>query len=161
MGRIVDLCGEIAAAAEEGRQGLVLAPEDWERLSGDFTEDEIEDALSLVHESLLEGELVEAADSLNTRLLAVLGGFGGEAEFALAAKGEARLSLEAIGQLARRVERLEGVLVAFRDGEPPDRSGFDRLRRRLMDHGIETEMRSEDEPPPRGETEDTDEDEDE
>ena len=32
MGRIVDLCGEIAANAEEGPEGLVLPPDAWSRL---------------------------------------------------------------------------------------------------------------------------------
>lgn len=141
MGRIVDLCGEIAAAAEEGPDGLVLAPEDWERLSGDFSEDEIEDGLSLVHESLFQSELVEAADSLSARLVELLGALGGEAEFALAQSEGARLPIDAIAHLARRVDRLEEILGVFRDGAPPDRRGLDALQRRLIDRGIEDEMR--------------------
>ena len=154
MGRIVDLFGEVAAAAEEGPEGLVLPPEDFDRLRGEWEEEDIEDALGLVHESLVQGELVDAADSLSARLLEVLGAFGDGASFDQAQAGEARISLEIIDHLARRVARLEEVLDVFRDGKPPDRSGFDALRRRLMDVGIETEMRGE--APP-----DDDEDEDE
>jgi hypothetical protein len=47
-----------------------------------------------------------------------------------------------IGQLARRVDRVEEILEAFREDKGPDRRGFDELRRRLIDHGIETEMES-------------------
>ena len=45
-----------------------------------------------------------------------------------------------IGQLARRVDRVEEVLEAFREDEGPERTGFDALRRRLIDHGIEDQM---------------------
>ena len=54
--------------------------------------------------------------------------------------GAGSLSLEVIGQLARRLARLEEVLEAYREGAPPDRRGFDGLQRRLADHGIEHEM---------------------
>jgi hypothetical protein len=156
MGRIVELCGEIAESAEEGQQGLVLPPADWERLSQDFTEEEIEDALALVNESLYQSELVEAADSLSARLLDVLGPLGAAAPFAEAEQRGARLPLEVIGQLARRVDRLEQLLDVFRDGGAPDRRGFEALKRRLADHGIEDEMRPEalPEPPANGEDED-------
>ena len=143
MGRIVELCGEIAESAEEGSEGLRLPPEDWERLSQDFTDEEIEDALSLVNESLYQGELVEAADSLSARLLELLGGFSEEAAFGRAASGEARLPIDVIGQLARRVARLEELLDFFRDQAPPDRRSFEALRRRLADLGIESEMQKE------------------
>lgn len=151
MGRIVELCGEIAEYAEEGGEGLVLSPDAWDRLRDEWTDEEIEDALTLVQENLLQGELVESADSLSARLLDVLGAFGGAAAFRQAEAGEARLSLETIGQLARRVARLEDVLTAYREGQPPDRRGFDALQRRLADVGIESEMRADDEgadPPP-------------
>lgn len=140
MGRIVDLCGEVAAAADEGPEGLVLSAETWARLRVDWREEDIEDALGFVHDSLLQGELVEAADSLSARLLELLGTFGEAAAFRRAQAGEARFDLEAIGQLARRVARLEEVLESYREGSPPDRRGFDALQRRLMDHGIEKEM---------------------
>ena len=146
MGRIVELCGEIAEAAEEGREGLVLDPADWERLSQDFTDEEIEDALALVNESLYHNDLAEAADSLSSRLLDVLGSLGDASTFARAEQGGARFTLDVIGQLARRVDRLEEVLDVFRDGGSPDRRGFDALKRRLADHGIEEEMRPEPEP---------------
>ena len=122
MGRIVDLLGEVAAAADEGREGLVLSVEDWERFRADWRDEDIEDALSLVHDSLLQGELLEASDSLSARMLEVLGAFGDAASYSRAQAGDARLEV-------------------YRDGRPPDRRGFDELRRRLADHGIEDEMR--------------------
>ena len=140
MGRIVDLCGEIAAAAEEGPEGLVLPPDVWERLRADWDDEDVEDALGLVHDSLLQAELVESADTLSARLVEVLGRFGDGDEFQKAAADKGGLTFEAIGQLARRVARLEEILEAYRDGAPPDRSGFDALQRRLADHGIEEEM---------------------
>jgi hypothetical protein len=140
MGRIVDLCGEIAAESDEGPDGLVLSPEAWDRLRTDWSDEDIEDAMGLVKDSLLQGELVDAADSLSARLVDILGGFGGAAPFKEAAAGRALLSLEAIGQLARRVGRLEEVLESYREGKLPDRASFEALRRRLADHGIEAEM---------------------
>lgn len=140
MGRIVDLCGEVAAAAEEGSEGLVLPAEDWQRLREDWSEEDIEDALGLVHDSLLQAELVESADTLSARLVEVLGRFGDGGEFQKAAADQGSLSFEAIGQITRRVARLEEILEAYREGAPPDRRGFDALQRRLADHGIEEEM---------------------
>lgn len=141
MGRIVDLLAEVAAAAEEGPDGLSLSPDEWERLRADWRDEDMEDALSLVRDNLLQGELVDAADSLSARLLEVLGELGDAASFARAQAGEARLSIEVIGGLARRVARIEEILEACREGTPPDRRGFDALRRRLADQGIESEMR--------------------
>jgi hypothetical protein len=141
MGRIVDLCSEIAEAAEEGPDGLVLPPDAWERLRTDWTDEDIEDALSLVHESLLQSELVDSADSLSARLLELLGSYGGSDGFQRLESGRAVLGLDEVGQLARRVARLEEVLESYRDSSPPDRRGFDALRGRLADHGIEEEMR--------------------
>lgn len=140
MGRIVDLCGEIAAEAEEGPEGLVLSTEAWERLRTDWDDEDIEDAMSLVRDSLLQGELVEAADSLSARLVEVLGGFGESAAFKQAEAAGARIDLATMGHLARRVERLEEILEAYREGPPADRRGFDALRQRLADQGIEAEM---------------------
>jgi hypothetical protein len=140
MGRIVDLCGEVAAAAEEGPDGLILPPDVWERLRADWDDEDIEDALGLVHDSLLQAELVESADTLSARLVEVLGRFGDGGEFQKAAADSGVLSFEAIGQIARRVARLEEILEAYREGAPPDRRGFDALQRRLADHGIEEEM---------------------
>jgi hypothetical protein len=152
MGRIVDLCGEIAAAAEEGPEGLVLPPDVWERLRADWDDEDIEDAMGLVHDSLLQAELVESADSLSARMVEVLGSFGDASTFAAAAGNRGTLSFESIGQLTRRVARLEEVLEAYREGAPPDRRGFDALQRRLADHGIEDEMeaRREEEASPSG-----------
>jgi hypothetical protein len=162
MGRIVDLCGEIAAAAEEGPDGLILPPDVWERLRADWDDEDIDDALGLVHDSLLQAELVESADSLSARLVEVLGRFGDAGEFQKAAGDAGALTFEAIGQLTRRVARLEEVLEAYREGASPDRRGFDALQRRLADHGIEDEMqggRAEDAAPVLGEGEDDDEEE--
>lgn len=140
MGRIVDLLGEIAAEADEGPDGLSLSPEAWDRLHADWSDEDIEDALTLVRENLLLGELTDAADSLSARMVEVLGAFGSAGGFAEAAEGNARLPLDVIGHLARRVDRLEELLEEFRDGAPPDRTAFDALQRRLVDRGIETEM---------------------
>jgi len=95
MGRIVDLCGEVAAAADEGPEGLILPPEAWDRLRDDWEEEDIEDALGLVRDSLLQGELVEAAESLSTHLVEVLGAFGEAKAFEQAVAGhtEAPFSL--------------------------------------------------------------------
>jgi hypothetical protein len=158
MGRIVDLCGEIAAESEEGPEGLVLSPDGWDRLRRDWSEEDIEDAMGLVRDSLLLGELVDAADSLSARLLDVLGDFGSEAAFKEAADGRGKVTLEAIGQIARRVDRLEEILEVYREGTPPERHGFDLLRRRLADHGIEAEMEAADEREDREREEDGDKD---
>ena len=144
MGRIVDLCGEVAAVADEGPDGLVLSVEAWDKLRGDWSDEEIEDALGFVRDSLLQTELVEAADSLSARLVELLGTWGDEKAWAAAALGDVRVPLDVIGQLARRVDRLEELLEAFRDGRGPDRSAFDALRRRLIDRGIEDEMSRDD-----------------
>ncbi len=141
MGRIIDLLSEVAAVAEEGPEGLVLAVEDRARFGSDWGPEELEDALGLVHDSLLQGELVEAADSLSARVLDVLGDFDDDAAFTRAAAGKNQLSLEAIGQLARRLARLEEILEVYRDDAPPDMERFDSLRRRLADQGIEGETR--------------------
>lgn len=141
MGRIVDLCGEVAAAAEEGPEGFVLPPEAWEEFREDWPEEDIQDALNFVTESILQSELVEAADSLSARLVEVLGDFGEEEAFASAVEGQATISIDVIRQLAHRLDRLEEVLEVFREEGSPDRTGFDALQRRLIDQGIEVEMR--------------------
>jgi len=140
MGRIVDLCGEIAAAAEEGPEGLVLAPDMWDRLREEWTDDDIEDALGLVRDSLMLGELVESADSLSVRLVEVLGSYGDARSFKQLEEGDATIGLETVGQLTRRVARLEEILEAYRDGASPDRSAFTALQSRLADAGLEDEM---------------------
>jgi hypothetical protein len=143
MGRIVDLCGEIAAAADEGPEGLVLAAEAWDRLRESFTDEEIEDALTLVRDSLLQSDLVESADNLSARLLEILGAWGEPARWTAAVEGHATISIDEIRQLAHRVEQLEEVLEVFRDQGAPDRRGFDQLQQRLINQGIEEEMRPE------------------
>jgi hypothetical protein len=141
MGRIVDLCGEVAAAADEGSEGLVLPPEAWDRLRHDWSEEDIEDALGFVKDSVLQSELVEASDSLSTRLVELLGTWGEEKAWAAAVEGHASISIDVIRQLAHRLERLEEILEVYRDQPGPDRRTFDALQRRLMDQGIEEEMR--------------------
>jgi hypothetical protein len=145
MGRIVDLCGEIAAAADEGPEGLVLSVDAWDRLRDDWSDEDIEDALGLVRDSLLQTELVEAADSLSARLVELLGTWADARAWAAAVEGHASIPLDVIGQLARRVDRVEEVLETFRDDKGPDRRGFDELRRRLIDHGIEEQMKGDEE----------------
>ena len=141
MGRIADLCGEIAAAADEGPEGLVLPLEAWDRLRSDWSEDDIEDALGFVKDSLLQSELVEASDNLSARLVELLGTWGEAKAWTAAVEGHASISIDVIRQLAHRLERLEEILELFRDQKGPDRRGFDQLRRRLMDQGIEEDMR--------------------
>jgi hypothetical protein len=89
---------------------------------------------------------VDASDSLNSRLLEMLTPLGDSRAFAEAQRDGQRVSLETIAHLARRVARLEEVLEVFRDGNPPDRKGFDALQKRLANLGIEEQM-AEEEPP--------------
>ena len=140
MGRIVDLCGEVAAAAEEGPEGLLLPVDAWDKLRGEWSDEDIEDALAFVRDSLMQAELVDAADSLSARLVELLGAWSEPAAWTAAVEGHASVPLDAIGQIARRVDRVEEVLEAFREHKGPERTGFDALRRRLIDHGIEEEM---------------------
>ena len=140
MGRILDLCTEIAESAEEGEDALVLPADVWQRLRAEWSEEDIEDAMNLVHENILQSELVERADSLNARLLDLLGSYGSADAFRELEGGRAALTVDVAGQLARRVARLEEVLDACRDSSAPDRRGFDQLQQRLADHGIESEM---------------------
>ncbi len=141
MGRIADLCGEIAELADEGPEGLLLPPDAWQRLREHWSDEDIEDAFSFVKDSLLQSELVESADSLSTRLVELLGGWGDARGWKQAKEGGATLSIEVIRQIAHRLDRLEEVLELYREQKGPDRRGFDRLQRRLMDEGIEEEMR--------------------
>jgi hypothetical protein len=141
MGRIVDLCGEVAAAADEGPEGLVLPLEAWDKLRDDWSDEEIEDALALVRDSLVHSELVEAADSLSARLVELLGTWGEATAWSAAVEGHAAIPLAAIRQIAHRLDRLEEILELCRDLKGPDRRGFDELQRRLMDQGIEKDMR--------------------
>ena len=140
MGRIADLCAEIAAAAEEGPEGWDLAPDMWVRLREEWTDDDIEDALGLVRDSLTLAEIVESADSLSTRLVEVLGSYGDARSFKKLEEGEAIIGIDAVGQLARRVSRLEEFLQAYREGASPDRSAFLDLQHRLAEYGIEDEL---------------------
>jgi hypothetical protein len=144
MGRILDLFGDVAAEADEGAAGLELGPEAWDRLRSEWKDEDIDDALALVHESLLQSELVEAAESLTGRLLEILGVYGNPAPFAEVVAGKAALTVDVIGQIARRLDRLDEVLGAFRSGDGPDRTKFDALRNHLLNVGIEKEMTSDD-----------------
>ena len=141
MGRIADLCGDVAAAADEGPEGMVLPAEAWDRLRDEWSDSDIEDALGFVKDSLLQSELVEAADSLSARLVELLGTWGEARAWTAAVEGHASISVDVIRQLAHRLDRLEEVLEGFRDQEGPDRRAFDALQRRLLDQGIEDEMR--------------------
>ena len=141
MGRIVDLCGEVAAAVEEGPEGLVLPLDAREQLLADWSEEDVEDALGLVTDAMLQSELVEAADSLSAHLVEWLGAYGEEKAYESAAGGTATLGVEEMRQMAHRLDRLEEVLDVFRDEGSPDRQGFEELQKRLLDHGIEDEMR--------------------
>lgn len=140
MGRFADLCGEVAASLEEGTEGLTLPPEAWDRFRGDWEEDDVEDAIALVRESLIQSELVDAADSLSARMVELLSQFGTEGAFKKVEASGASVSVEDLGQITRRVARLEEVLEAFRENAPPADEGFESLRQRLADHGIEAEM---------------------
>ena len=144
MGRILDLFGEVAAEADEGAEGLELSPEAWDRMRGEWKDEDIEDALALVHESLMQSELVEAAEALTGRLLEILGVYGNPAPFAEAAAGKAVLTVDVLAQIARRLDRLDEILGAFRSGGGPDRTKFDALRNHLLNVGIENEMTSDD-----------------
>ena len=151
MGRILDLFGEVAAEADEGTEGLELSPDAWDRLRKEWKDEDIEDALGLVHESLLQSELVEATESLTGRLLEILGGYGDPGPFAEAAAGRAVLTVDVLAQIARRVDRVDEVLGAFRSGDGPDRTKFDALRNHLLNVGIEKEMESGDDEDDRNE----------
>lgn len=142
MGRFADLCGTIAAESDERPDGLYLPPEAWSRLRGEqWTNADIEDALGIVRDSLLQGELIEAADSLSARMVELLGGFMKHGPFDNIATNGANFSIEVIAQLTRRIQRLEEILEIYREGTAVERSGFDELRRRLGDLGIENAMR--------------------
>ncbi len=141
MGRIADLCGDVAAAADEGPEGYQLSAEAREQLRGEWSDADIEDALALVNAQLLQTELVEAADSMSCRLVEVLGTWGEARAWTAAVEGRASISVDVIRQLAHRLDRLEEILDLCREQKGPDRRGFDALQRRLMDQGIEDEMR--------------------
>jgi hypothetical protein len=140
MGRVADLLGAVAAAAEEGGEGLALRPEDRALLLEGWSDSDIDDALSLVQDSLMLGELVEAADTLTERLMTVLSAFAGAEAFEEAQAGGGRVPLEAIAHLARNLDWLDEVLSVYRDGSGPDRRGFEALRARLAESGIEAQM---------------------
>jgi len=138
MGKIAELCAEVAVEADETPEGLVLPQETMARLrEAGWTDDDIDDALELVHATYIQNELTEAADSVSAQLVEILGAYGQERSFRAATTGDARLSYEAIGQLARRVRHLEHILEPLREGSPVDHTAFEELERRLADGGIE------------------------
>jgi hypothetical protein len=143
MGRIADLCGDVAAAADEGPEGFQLSTEAREQLRGEWSDADIEDALALVNAQMLHTELVETADSMSCRLVELLGTWGEARAWTAALEGHASISVDVIRQLAHRLDRLEEILDLCREQKGPDRRGFDALQRRLMDQGIEDEMRPE------------------
>ncbi len=140
MGRYLDLCGEVAELADEGPEGLQLPPDAWDRLREHWSDEDIEDALGVVKDSYLVDELVASADSLSARLVELLGSWGDAQGWKQAVEGGASISVDVIRQIAHRLDRLEEILDVYRDDKGPDRRGFDRLQRRLMDQGIEQEM---------------------
>jgi hypothetical protein len=158
MGRIVDLIAAVAEEADIGDERMDLPQDAYDRLRQEWEDEDIEDALKLVHETFLRDELVESADSLSARMVDVLGEFGSQKGWVRLQEGGAVLTLEVIGQLARRVNRVEEVLETFRDDPPPDRRAFDELRTRLMNLGIEKEMEASDDVPALGEAEGEEED---
>lgn len=161
MGRIVDLCTEMAAVVEEGPEGLVLPLEAREQFLKSWPDEDLDDALNFVTESLLQSELVDAMDSLSSRLLEVLGTYGDEKAFAEAVAGEATLDVGVIRQIAHRLDRVEEILDVFREEAAPDRTSFDALQKRLLDQGIEDDMRPEWEEEPSEDAEDDEADESE
>lgn len=138
MGRFADLCMEIAAEADEGPDGLILPSETLARLrEAGWAEDDVSDALEFVHLTFIQNELVDAADSLSARLVEILGAYAQDDAFDLAVAGRARLSIEVIEQLVRRVATLERVIGPLRESAPVDHAALDRLERRLADRGLE------------------------
>ena len=137
MGRFAELCVDVAAEADAGPDGLVLPQEAIERLrESGWVDGDIEDALEFVHATFVQDELIEAADSLSGQLVELLGALDDDARFAEAAAGRARLSLDAIRGLTRRVVRIESVLAPLREGSAVDSTAVERLGRRLVDEGI-------------------------
>jgi len=136
MGRFAELCVDVAAEADAGPDGLVLPQEAIERLrESGWVDGDIEDAIEFVHATFVQDELIEAADSLSGQLVELLGALDDDARFAEAAAGRARLSLDAIRGLTRRVVRLESVLAPLREGSAVDSTAVERLGRRLVDEG--------------------------
>lgn len=141
MGRIANLLGAVAASAEEGAEGLDLPIGDRAVLLDDWAEDDIEDALGLVRDSLLLGELVESAGAVSERLLDTLSPLSKESAFSDAKRSGLTVAIGEIGHFARELERLEEILDVLGDGASRDRSALELLRRRLIDLDIENEMR--------------------
>ena len=142
MGRIADLCGEVAAAADEGPEGLRPLARGLGQAARRVVGRGHRGRARLRQRPVAaESELVEAADNVSARLVELLGTWGEARAWTAAVEGHASISIDVIRQLAHRLDRLEEILEVFRDQKGPDRRGFDALQRRLMDQGIEDEMR--------------------
>ena len=140
MGRVADLCGDVAAAAEEGPEGLVLPLEAWDKLRDEWWDEEIEDALGLVKDSCCNG--TRRGGRQPQRASRGAARTWGEAKaWAAAVEGHAAIPLAAIRQLAHRLDRLEEILELYRDRKGPDHRRVDKLQRHLIDQGIEKDMR--------------------
>lgn len=124
MGRLVDFYCEIAAEAEDGVEGLTLSNETRARLGADWSDDDIDDTLQLVDQNLRLDAIAEAADSLSAHLVELLGSFGENPK-------EARLSVQTLAHLVRRVDYLEELLAGYREGSPVERGAFDQLTQKL------------------------------
>jgi hypothetical protein len=141
VGRFADLCGEIASEADQGPDGLILPDETLARLrEAGWADEDVSDALEFVHLTFIQNDLVDAADSLSARLVEILGAYAQDEAFNLAVAGQARLSIEVIDQLVRRVANLERVIGPLRESTPVDHTALDRLEGRLADRGIEEAM---------------------
>jgi hypothetical protein len=140
VGRFADLCAEVAAEADATDAGLLLPDETLARLrEAGWTEEDIADALEFVHATFVQNELIEAADSLSGHLVDLLSELAEDARFSEAAAGQARLSLDSIRRLTRRVIHLEGILAPLRESTPVDLRRIVELERRLADEGTTPE----------------------
>jgi hypothetical protein len=140
VGRFADLCAEVASEADATSSGLLLPDDTLARLrESGWTDGDIEDALEFVHATFVQNELIEAADSLSGQLVELLGALDTDTRFADAAAGRARLSLDAIRRLTRRVIHLEGILAPLRESTALDLTSVVQLERRLDDEGVSIE----------------------
>jgi len=143
MGRFAELCGEVAASMEEGVEGLTLRPKPGTASAPTGRRKTSKDAMGLVQESLMLDELVDAADSLSGRHGRLAGPISAPRLRTRAPRpARPRVSLDALGQLTRRVARLEEALARLSRQVPAANPGSRTLRVRLANQGIEEEMRS-------------------
>lgn len=140
MGRIIELITDVAAAADEQGSKLSLPMEAWDQLRDDWGDDEIGDALTLAQATFEQQAVSDAADAVSARVIDILSAFADEKEFQKVVNGESAISLTALSSLMRGVDYLEEMLDVVRDAPGPERKDFDRLKKRMADVGIETEM---------------------